>query len=181
MSGTGGYMLEPFGATSPYFEEVVRIYLEAFGGEESAIREFITRYATTLPDWRGYVALIGSQVAGMGFGARSLPGQWWHDRVAAEVGAAEVGADHPALQDAWALVDLAVRSAYRNQGIGGALLEALLASQPCPRALLSTEVTNTGARRLYERNGWRYLHAGFVFTPGQQPFVIMGREITIGV
>ncbi|HEY7057442.1 MAG TPA: GNAT family N-acetyltransferase [Vicinamibacterales bacterium] len=153
----------------------MHIYLETFGGEEDVIREFIARYATTLPDWRGYVALVGTHVAAMGFGTRSLPGQWWHDRVAAAI-----GADHLALQDAWVLVDLAVRSAYRSQGIGGALLKTLLVRQPCPRALLSTEVANAGARRLYERNGWRYLHPGLVFTPGQQPFVVMGREINSG-
>ncbi|HKT37396.1 MAG TPA: GNAT family N-acetyltransferase [Ktedonobacterales bacterium] len=175
MSTTSGYTLEPFDAASPYFNEVVRIYLEAFGGEEDAIRAFIAHYANTLPDWRGYVALIGADVAGMGFGTRSLPGQWWHDRVAAEI-----GADLPALQDAWVLVDLAVRSAYRNQGIGADLLKTLLASQPCPHALLSTEVANAGARQLYERSGWRYLHPGLVFMPGQQPFVIMGCEISSG-
>ena len=74
MSMTSGYTLEPFDAASPYFDEVVRIYLEAFGGEESAIRAFITRYASTLPGWCGYVALTGAHVAGTGFGARSLPG-----------------------------------------------------------------------------------------------------------
>ena len=58
-----------------------------------------------------------------------------------------------------------------------ALLEILPASQRCPRALLSTEVANAGARRLYERSGWRYLHPDLVFTPGQQSFVVMGREI----
>src|SRR5690349_1257608 len=176
MSTASGYALEPFDAASPYLDEVARIYLEAFGSDEDAIRAFIARYANTLPDWRGYVALIGMHVAGMGFGTRSLPGQWWHDRVATEI-----GADHPALQDAWVLVDLAVRTAYRNRGIGGMLLETLLTNQPCPRALLSTEVADAGARRLYERNGWRYLHPGFVFTPGQQPFVVMGREISSGV
>jgi GNAT superfamily N-acetyltransferase len=175
MSTTSGYTLEPFDAASPHFDEVVHIYLEAFGGEEDAIRAFIARYANTLPDWRGYVALIGADVAGMGFGTRSLPGQWWHDRVAAEI-----GSGHLTLQDAWVLVDLAVRSTYRNRGIGGALLKTLLASQPCSRALLSTEVANAGARRLYEHNGWRYLHPGLVFMPGQQSFVIMGCEINSG-
>ena len=56
-------------------------------------------------------------------------------------------------------------------------METLLAAQPCPRALLSTEVSNTTARRLYERHGWRYLHPGFVFTPGDQPFIVMAREL----
>ena len=103
-------------------------------------------------------------------------GQRWHDRVAAEI-----GPDHPALQDAWVLVNLAIRSTYRNRGIGATLLKTLLASQSCPRTLLSTEVANAGARRLYERNGWRYLHPGLVFTPGQQPFVVMACEINSGV
>ena len=102
---TSGYTLEPFDAASPHFDEVVRVYLEAFGGEENAVRAFIARYANTLPDWYGYVALIGAHVAGMGF----------------------------------------------------------------------------GARRLYECYGWRYLHPGLVFTPGQQPFVVMACEINSGV
>lgn len=74
MSVASGYTPEPFDAASPYCDEVVRIYLEAFGDEDGAIRAFIARYANTLPDWRGYVALMGAHVAGMGFGARSLPG-----------------------------------------------------------------------------------------------------------
>jgi GNAT superfamily N-acetyltransferase len=172
MTNSPPFTLESFDASSSTFGEVIRIYLEVFGGEEEGTRGFITRYATTLPDWRGLVALIGEDVAGMGFGVRSLPGQWWHDRVAEQV-----GADHPALQDAWVLVDLAVRPVYQRQGIGAAIMNTLLVSQPRPRALLSTEVANTGARRLYTRNGWRLLHPGFVFISGQQPYVIMARDL----
>ena len=166
------FTLEPFDASSPTLDEVIHVYLEVFGGEDEGVREFITRYATALPDWRGYVARVGDQVAGMGFGTRSLPGQLWHDKVAEQV-----GGEHPALQGAWVLVDLAVRPAYRNRGIGAAIMNALLASQPWPRALLSTEVANAGARRLYTRTGWRLLHPGFVFISGQQPYVIMAREL----
>lgn len=32
MSVTSGYILEPFNASSPYYDDVVQIYLEAFGG-----------------------------------------------------------------------------------------------------------------------------------------------------
>jgi ribosomal protein S18 acetylase RimI-like enzyme len=135
------------------------------------ITDFFTRYAA-LPDYHGLAALRQGALVGFGFGARSLPGQWWHDRVAAQV-----GMEHPALQDAWTLVDLAVAPEVRSRGIGSALMEALLAAQPCPRALLSTEVSNAGARRLYERHGWRYLHAGFAFNPGEQPYVVMRREL----
>lgn len=43
--------------------------------------------------------------------------------------------------------------------------------------MLSIQVENTGARRLYEHRGWRYLHSGFVFREGQPPHVVMAKEL----
>lgn len=173
-----GYHFAPLQPGTLGFDEAVRRYLAIWPGEEQSIAEFFARYAS-LPGYHGLVALradranrAGGATVGHGFGVRSLAGNWWHDKVAAQV-----GAEHPALQDAWVLVNLAVSPEARGQGIGGALVEALLAAQPCPRALLSTEVSNATARRLYERHGWRYLHPGFAFAPGDQPFVVMAREL----
>ncbi len=166
-----GYSFAPLQPGAPSFDDAVRLYLATWSGDTQTISDFFTRYAA-LPDYHGLVALREGALAGFGFGTRSMPGNWWHDRVAAQV-----GAEHPALQDAWVLVDLAVAPEHRGKGLGGALMEALLAAQPCPRALLSTEVNNAGARRLYERHGWSYLHPGFVFNPGDQPFVVMRREL----
>ncbi|HLI09786.1 MAG TPA: GNAT family N-acetyltransferase [Ktedonobacteraceae bacterium] len=163
--------LLPFDASSPYLAGAVYVYVETWPANEEEIRRLITRYAG-YPGFRGYVALLNSEVVGMGFGTQSLPGQWWHDKVAAHV-----GSKHAALQDAWVLVDLAVDPAYRGHGIGTFLHNALLADLPYHNALLSTEVSNAGSRRLYERLGWRYLHPGFVFNPGQQPFVVMNKKL----
>jgi ribosomal protein S18 acetylase RimI-like enzyme len=168
-----GYIFAPLQPGAPTFDDAVRLYLATWPGEqEEEIRGFFTRYAA-LPDYHGFVALRdGGAAVSFGFGARSLPGNWWHDKVAAQV-----GAEHAALRDAWVLVDLATAPAERGHGVGGALLAALLAAQPCARALLSTQVSNTGARRLYERHGWSELHPGFVFKPGDEPFVVMRREL----
>jgi len=169
-----GYHFAPLTPGTPRFADAVRLYLTIWPGDTQSITDFFTRYAA-LPEYHGLAAVpdgAEEELAGFGFGTRSLPGNWWHERVAAQV-----GAEHPALQDAWTLVDLAVAAPHRGKGIGGALLEALLAAQPCPRALLSTEVSNAGAQRLYERHGWSFLHSGFAFNPGDQAYAVMRREL----
>jgi ribosomal protein S18 acetylase RimI-like enzyme len=163
--------IQPFDATSPLLDDAVRVYTETWGREWDPSYALFARYAG-LPDFRGFVARAGGATVGMGFGHRSLPGQWWHDAVAAHVGPA-----NPALRDAWVLVELAVRAAWQGHGIGGLLHDALLDAQPLPRALLSTEVTNDRARRMYERRGWHYLHSGFAFAAGQPRFLVMHREV----
>ncbi|HUY77289.1 MAG TPA: GNAT family N-acetyltransferase [Ktedonobacterales bacterium] len=169
------YTLTPFTVGSPALDDAVRLYVEQWPEPWEQIHAFITYYAG-FPAFQGRIARLTDGTAiGMGFGVRSLPEDWWHRQVAVQV-----GATHPALQDAWVLVELVVSAAYCGQGIGSALMETLLVAQPCARALLSTEVENTGARRLYERHGWTYLHPGFVFAPGTPAFVVMQREVATG-
>ena len=163
--------LEPFGLGSRLFEDAVDVYCAVFGGEWEGSYLFMVRYAQ-YPDFHGRVALDGSQVVGMGFGARSEPGQWWHDRVASQV-----GLEHPALQDAWVLVELGVLADYRSQGIGGRLHDALVAVQPLPRLLLSTQVSNLDAQRFYLRRGWQVLHPGFDFVAGTPPYLVMHQTL----
>jgi ribosomal protein S18 acetylase RimI-like enzyme len=169
-----GYSTAPLQPGEPFFADAVGLYVATWpaDGDAADISNFFTRYAA-LPDYHGLIALHEGALAGFGFGALSTLGQWWHDCLAAQIG----GAQHPALQDVWALVDLAIAPEHRGKGVGGALLETLLAGQPLPRALLSTEVSNAGARRLYERHGWSYLHPGFAFNPGDPLFVVMRKEL----
>jgi ribosomal protein S18 acetylase RimI-like enzyme len=165
--------LAPFSDASPYLEDALHIYLATWPDDPEKIRAFLTRYAG-YPDFCGRVALLDQQAIGMGFGHRSQPGDWWHDRVAKAL-----GPDHPALQNAWVLVELAVLPNHRGQGIGKALHQSLLSSQPCPRALLSTEVSNTRARSFYEGLGWRYIKNSFQFSENGEPFVIMAQTASI--
>jgi len=166
--------VSPFAPGSPYFEGALQVYVHTWPRDMDDARDFFLRHAR-YPDYRGFVALLDEQVVGMGFGTRSEPGQWWHDRVAAQV-----GEDHPALQYAWSLTELCVRAGFRSRGVGERLHDTLLDAQPCPRVLLSTDVANAGARRFYERHGWQYLHHGFPFAPGRPLFVVMCREVGKG-
>jgi len=158
---------------SPLFLEAIRVYHSTWGWSWEESYSFFTRYSR-LPDFLGIVAVYGNQIAGMTFGALGRRGQWWFDKVAEHV---EGRYKNPALKDAWMLVELAVLREYRNMGIGTALHDTLLASQPYDRALLSTEVSNMGARRLYERLNWQYLHPGFVFSEGGPAYAIMSKEL----
>ncbi len=158
---------------SPLFLEAIRVYHKTWGWSWEESYSFFQRYSR-LPDYTGLVAVYGSEVVGMTFGALGRRGQWWFDKVAYHVAG---GYHNPALIDAFMLVELAVMEGYREMGIGTALHDTLLASQPYDRALLSTEVSNTGARRLYERLGWEYLHPGFVFSEGGPPYAILHKEL----
>lgn len=173
--------LLPFDAHSPYLQAAIAVYAETWRRGFQSSSDFILGYGLKQEDFIGFVAVDYSHqqhndldaspsVVAMGFGTRSRSGQWWHDHVTRQV-----GPRHPALQNAWVITELAVASSHRNQGLGTRIHNALLEAQPYERVLLSTQRDNLGARRLYERLGWRYLHRGFAFEKGGPSFVIMHR------
>jgi GNAT superfamily N-acetyltransferase len=168
---TTAIQIQPFDVQSPYLKRAAHVYVQTWKRGEDWALGFFSRQACA-PGFVGYVALVDGDVVGMGFGSHSLPGQWWHDKVAARV-----GAGHPALQAAWVLVELAVLDSWRGMGIGGILHDRLLQAQPCPRTLLSTQVDNARARHMYEQRGWLYLHPGFAFEPGNPPYLVMHKEL----
>jgi len=162
----------PYHYRSPLLQEAVRIYTTVWERDKEDSFFFFRKFAQ-YSHFYGFVAQVDERVVGMTFGTTSLPGQWWHDKVAAQV-----GADHPALHHAWVLTELAVLAAYRNQQIGAMLLDHVLDVQPFPNVLLSTQASNSKAQRFYERHGWRYLHPGFAFNRGHEPYVIMHKALS---
>jgi hypothetical protein len=169
---SGVIRFEPYTQTSPLLDVALRIYAAVWPDRDPAVaRESFTRYAG-YDGFCGFVAYHGHEAVGVGYGANSVPGIWWHDRVTPVL-----GSDHPALQDAWRLVELAVVATHRQIGIGGYLHDTLLAAQPCPRVLLCTGVANTRARTMYERRGWYYIAPAFDFPGEPHPYTIMGKEL----
>lgn len=162
----------PYTADSPLLENALAVYAGVWPERDrDEARENFTRYA----GYAGFIGLVaydGDEPVGVAYGATSQLGVWWHDKAAAGL-----GADHPALQDAWRLVELAVVDAHRGRGIGGELHDRLLAAQPNARALVCTAVHNTHARDIYERRGWRYVAESFDFPGEPHPYVIMAREV----
>lgn len=164
--------LHPYSARSPLLDAALAVYASVWPARDPAdAREGFTRYAG-YRDFVGFVAVLDGEAIGVGYGARSYPGVPWHDVVAPLL-----GTDHPALRDAWRLVELAVVTEHRRAGIGALLHDALLAAQPCPRALLSTSVTNYPARTLYERRGWYYVLRELNVEMQSGTYVVMAKEL----
>lgn len=161
----------PLHARSPYVMDAVHIYNEYISAELD-YQEHFFRTHMRRPGYVGLLAQVDECIVGVAFGSFSLGGQWWHDRVATHV-----GAEHPALQDAWVLTQLNVLKAYRNRTIGKQLHDAIIEKQTQPNLLLSTQVANHHAQRFYKRYGWHILHDGFIFSSGDEPYKILHKTV----
>jgi ribosomal protein S18 acetylase RimI-like enzyme len=114
-------------------------------------------------------------LTGFTYGYRGGPGEWWHDLVWAAMDDAErthwLGPDH------FEYVELHVRPDRQGRGLGGRLHDALLARQTSSRtAVLSTQVDNERALRLYDGRGWRVVVPQLDLGTGR-PFAILGRDL----
>jgi ribosomal protein S18 acetylase RimI-like enzyme len=109
------------------------------------------------------------RLSGIAYGYHGEPGQWWHDMVAGELTADQrrtwLSSGH------FELVELAVRPDLRGQGLGGRLLDAVLAGEAGP-ALLSTQVDNERALALYRGRNWETVVPSIAFEWGT--YCVMG-------
>ena len=103
------------------------------GAFDEPVRPDLTRRFLATPPYRIIVALDGDLVVGMATGFTHF---------------------HPDKDEEFFVNELGVDDAYRRQGIGERLLQALLAeakTMGCPDAWLGTEHTNTPALGLYRK------------------------------
>lgn len=163
--------LQPFRSKSQYMREAIQIYAEVWQ-QDAYDSGYRLRQYLQFPCFYGCLAQVNGQTMGMGFGTASVRGMWWHDRVAYQV-----GAQHPALQDAWLLTELAVLESQRGMGIGAVLLKYLTDAQPRNNLLLSTQSDNHAAIRFYQRHGWSILHPGFAFHRHGKSYAILSRSL----
>jgi ribosomal protein S18 acetylase RimI-like enzyme len=163
-------------------DDLADVYREAFAGAphneppEAAerFRESLVRHAQ-LPGFRAVAAWgPGADLVGFGYGHTSLPGQWWHDRVAA---ALTPEASARWLQRPFVIVNLAVRPRRRREGIGGRLHDLLLETVPHPAAVLTVREDDDGPRRLYHGRGWQEIGRDLVLVEDAEPFLILGHPL----
>jgi GNAT superfamily N-acetyltransferase len=134
----------------------------------------------------GFRALIvradaadGPAVAGFTYGFRGAPGQWWHDMVASALASTYPPSASTWLADSFEVAELHVLPAYQGAGIGRRLLLELTSGRPERTAVLSTQDTESRARRLYRGVGFTDLLTGFRFSGAEPPYAVMGAALPL--
>ncbi len=162
--------------------DIADVYRQAFAGPphneppEAAdrFRDGLHRHAE-LAGFRAVAAWApGADLVGFAYGHTSLPGQRWHDLVAAAL-APDVAARW--LEAPFVMVELAVRPRRQREGIGGRLHDLLLESTPHATAVLSARQDDADVQRLYHGRGWQEIGRDVVPVPGGDPFVILARRL----
>jgi len=153
--------------------EIAAIWPEA---SRNRVQDILPRHSER-DGFRFLGALDESRLlAGFVYGYCGEAGQWWRDRVAAELGPAGTRRWLP--PGHFELTELHVRPEGRRRGIGGALHDAVLDGLAAPTSVLSTQTDNEPALRLYERRGWQVIVPELDFGSGR-PFVVMGKDLGV--
>jgi GNAT superfamily N-acetyltransferase len=140
-------------------DELVDVFQKAFGandGDEglTLFRDDQLIRHPQREDFRLAVARKENSIVGFAYGYTGRAGQWWTERMRERV--------PPELYAEWfeghfEVVEVAVHPDHQRQGIGAAVLRALLTGIDHERALLTGARSDTPARRLYLREGWQPL------------------------
>lgn len=170
-----GYTFEAWDESSPHLAPILALARATWPG---ASEPPLLRHVT-YPGFLGYVALdAAGRLVGYAYGTTALSGQWWTEKIAAVLGADQA---REQVVGSFAVTELAVAPERQRQGLGRALMRALLAeaNESHPAATLSTECANTPARALYTNLGFDSLVDHMRFTPDGADYVVMRRPLPL--
>jgi ribosomal protein S18 acetylase RimI-like enzyme len=165
--------------------EFVAVYAAAMDPPERMLagRELILERHAASPGFRALAASAGGELVGFTYGFRGLPGQWWHDMVAGALAVTRAPEGAPEatawLADSFEVAELHVLPGHQGAGTGRALLLRLTSGRPERTAVLSTQDTESRARRLYRDVGFTDLLTGFRFSGGEPPYAVMGARLPL--
>jgi len=139
-----------------------------------SIRERLIKHSS-YPGFRGYLCITDKEeIVGFTYGYSSLTGQYYHDILAKELDSTGYTRW---LTDCFELVELVVHPSYRNQGYAKYLVTELLKDVQNKTTVLTTQVNNHSARKLYQGLGWTTVKEPFYPSNDGTPYVIMGKGL----
>lgn len=139
-------------------DSICRLYDEVFSSppfrwseEESEHHRELLSKLLTEPTFGIATAEADGRLVGFSYGYTLAPDtRWWQNfqqPLPADVSREWAGRT-------FALIDLAVETPWRSQGIGRRLVQSLLKDRPEERATLSVQPTAVDAQAFYARLGW---------------------------
>jgi ribosomal protein S18 acetylase RimI-like enzyme len=134
----------------------------------------------TPPELRTQTGRSRLTVIGFAYGFHGTSGQWWHDLVRSALAAAD-GRElaQTWLGDSFEVAEVHVHPGYQGRGVGRAMLPALVRPRLERTALLSTQDTDSRARRLYRGLGFSDLLTGYRFPGTDPPYAVMGAALPL--
>jgi GNAT superfamily N-acetyltransferase len=119
-------------------------------------------------------------VIGFAYGFHGASGQWWHDLVRSAL-RASAGHDmaYTWLSDSFEVAEVHVHPLYQGRGVGLAMVPALIHPRLERTALLSTQDTESRARRLYRGLGFIDLLTRYRSPGTDPPYAVMGAALPL--
>jgi ribosomal protein S18 acetylase RimI-like enzyme len=152
-------------------ETMENLYREVW---DTSIKERLIKHSS-YPGFRGFVCLSNKEeIVGFTYGYSSLTGQYYHDILAKEL---DSTAYQLWMKDCFELVELVVHPSYRNQGYAKWLVTELLKDVQNKTTVLTTQINNHSARKLYQGMGWTNVKEPFFPSNDGTPYVIMGKVL----
>lgn len=174
---------EPDELAGPLLDEVYDVYCSALEIDPEDERSRAWR-EETLPrhaERDDFVFLLARawgrdrRVVGFAYGYTGAYGQWWTDRVAPSLDerARRDWIDAPHFE----VCELHVDPGRQRRGLGGRLLDELLALQPHDRAVLTANPAKPQPLPFYRKHGW--VELGEVsFGGGFPQYAVLGRRLS---
>jgi ribosomal protein S18 acetylase RimI-like enzyme len=147
------------------------------GDDEIRVRRHIVLRHLATPGARALGATDPEgRLLGFVYGVPCDRSQWWSTVV--EPYLRRTGADLW-LDDSFTITELHVLPAHQGHGLGRALITTLTDQVPHPRSLLSAIDTDSPARALYRKLGYRDLARQVRFPSATLPYAVMGAQLPL--
>lgn len=184
----GGVLVEIRRLTKAEFSllapRLVDIYIEAMGYSPAmrAQRLRVWRTEVVWPGFAAVAAVFDNQVVGVAYGFLGARERWWDKQLikALRQQRALTDEDQAMIRDYFEVAEVHVDPRFQGNGIGAALLQALLDTTTARWAILSTPEVDGEANNafgLYRKFGFTDLARGYRYDGDPRPFAILALDL----
>jgi ribosomal protein S18 acetylase RimI-like enzyme len=160
-------------------DEALAVQALAFGltDDEIGVRRHIVLRHLTAPGARTLGATTRrGRLVGFVYGMANDRGQWWSTVVEPYL---RREGNEDWLDNAFVITELHVHPRYQQRGIGCRLITTITDGAAQPRSILSAIDTESPARALYRRLGYRDLARKVIFPGAPSPYAVMGAPLPL--